>query len=87
MVAMYLDDTPNLDISASNLPGALSCAGITECIGRYQWGSWQVQGFAGDPDELWETVLGAIVTDTSIPLNTIPSTELQSANAAVSLLF
>ena len=96
MVAMYLDNTPDLDISADNLPippGSFSCTTLAQCIdqatdgGEYTYNEnlqYQVDGFAGDPDESW-TALGSV--DTSVVLATDPGLELASFNGAQTVLY
>lgn len=87
MVAFWLDPTPNLDIDAGNLPGALSCSTLATCIDQASDGAlWEVDGFKGDDgDEFWSSL--AAETDTSIVLATDPSIELSGFNAGVSILF
>jgi hypothetical protein len=72
--AMYLDPDPNLDINAGNLPGALSCSTLGECIDQSVDGAtWQVDGF-GDPDDFW--------TASAAPLNPFPILGLSPATTA-----
>ncbi len=48
LAAVYLDPTPNLDLVAVN------CANLAACIAAGGDGAlWEVDGFAGDPDEFW----------------------------------
>ena len=56
MVALWLDDSPNLDIV---LPGT-SCATLAECIAQATDGSFfQADGMIGDPDEYWYSLSAA----------------------------
>lgn len=87
MVAFWLDATPNLDINADNLPGALSCATLATCIDQAIDGAlWEVDGFAGDDDdEFWTSLVAQ--TDTAAVLAADPALELSGFNAGVSILF
>jgi hypothetical protein len=91
LMALYLSNDPNLDISADNITaGTVSCTSLSECIDQAVDGSmWQVDGFTGDDgaatgDEFWEAPLGQIFT--AIPLATEPAIELSSFNAGASIL-
>ena len=52
MLAMWLDPTPELEISADNVDaGSVSCDSLSECIDQaVDVELFQVDGFAGDPD-------------------------------------
>jgi len=95
VAAMWLDPTPNLDIAADNLPippGTFSCSTLSDCIDQAVDGGdfagndnpWQVDGFAGDGDELWISTGAAL--DTSVVLLTLPASELGAVNGAMSIL-
>ena len=96
VAAMYLDNTPDLDISADNLPippGSFSCSTLAECIdqatdgGDYTYNEdlyYQVDGFTGDLDE-GAFAIGS--TDTSVVLATDPANELALVNGAGGIIY
>jgi hypothetical protein len=52
-IAMWLDSSPDLEVNRT-VNVASNCANITDCIDRATDGTlFQVDGFAGDPDEIW----------------------------------
>ncbi|WP_295438490.1 PEP-CTERM sorting domain-containing protein [uncultured Thiodictyon sp.] len=59
MIAMYLDPTPDLNISAGLIAtSGLSCTTMAQCLGQATDGAlWEVDGFGGDPDVYWEAIL------------------------------
>jgi hypothetical protein len=87
MVAMFLDDTPDLAISAGNVTGGtVSCSTFIECAEQATDGElWQVDGFAGDPDEYWISLDAA--ANTNIVLAGLPSSEFGDINAGLSILY
>ena len=95
MVAMWLDPAPNLDIAPDNLPippGTFSCSTLSDCIDQAVDGGdfagndnpWQVDGFAGDGDELSISTNAAL--DASAVLATLPAFDLGAVNGAMSVL-
>ena len=65
MVAYYLDDTPELDISADKIvAGSPSCTTLALCTAQASDGDiWMVAGFDGDPDEYWVAPGAQLTTD------------------------
>jgi uncharacterized membrane protein len=60
MLALWLDDTPDLNIDAGLIPNNLSCYSLVACVGQATDGAlWQVDGFDGvdDSNNYW-TALG-----------------------------
>lgn len=57
MVAMWLNDlTPNVDLVGTN-SSQLSCTTLATCTAQVTEGTlFQVDGFAGDPDEFWSAI-------------------------------
>ncbi|RDE24789.1 PEP-CTERM sorting domain-containing protein [Motiliproteus coralliicola] len=93
MVAFWLDDTPNLDISAGSvLADSTSCTTLAGCVAQASDGDlWQVDGFEGgtqglvDGDEFW--VAFNAQADTNIVDVSNPAFSFGSVNAGLSILF
>jgi hypothetical protein len=87
MVAMFLDDDPDLDVSAGSvLAGTVSCDSFTECLAQATDGVlWQVDGFSGDPDEYWVSLNAA--ADTNVVLAGLGSQEFGDINAGLGILY
>jgi len=91
MIAFWLDDTPNLAISAGNVVGGtVSCTTLAQCIAQASDGAlWEVDGFGtgagADPDDYWVAINAE--ADTSIVLAGLTSSEFGSINAGLSILF
>lgn len=92
LAAMWLDPTPDLDISADNVVNdSISCSTMGQCIDQAVDGElWEVDGFTGDDgtptgDEFW-LALG-VLQDTSLVLGAEPSLELGAVNAGLSILY
>jgi hypothetical protein len=88
MVAMYLDNTPNLAVSAGNVVGGtVSCTTLADCIDQATDGTlWELDGFSGtDPDEYWVALNAQ--ADTSVVLAGDPSNEFGAINAGLSILY
>jgi len=92
LAAMWLDPTPNLDISADNVVNdSISCSTMGGCIDQAVDGTlWEVDGFTGDDgtptgDEFW-LALGVFKNTTGV-LNAEPALELGAVNAGLSILY
>lgn len=93
-IAMFFNGTSgaggdiNLELNRSVLP-ATNCTSLADCIGQASWGNlFEVDGFAGDPDEFWfsvQTIAGGGNIGTI--LNTNNNVIVHSFNAALSTLF
>jgi len=52
-IAMWMDSSPDLEVNRT-VNVASNCTNLTDCLDRATDGSlFQVDGFAGDPDERW----------------------------------
>jgi hypothetical protein len=87
MVAMWLDNSPDLDIGAGAINAdTVSCSTFQECVDQASDGTlWQVDGFAGDADEFWVSLNAN--PNTQVVLNSSASFEFASINAGLSILY
>jgi hypothetical protein len=87
MLALWLDDNPDLDINAGTiLAGSPSCTTYAGCVAQATNGdSWMIAGFGADPDNGWVAFNSYL--DTSIVDIVNPSLILSSSNAGLSVLF
>ena len=90
MFALWVDDTPDLGISADAVTaGTVSCTSLSACIDQATDGSlWEVDGFTGvdgsaTGDEFW---FANAPVDTSTVENALPSTVMANFNAGLSIL-
>ena len=80
MVAMYLDDSPDFDANPPN------CGSMDACIALASNGDlWEVDGFAGDPDEIW--VATDAFDDLAFVATLGATTKVAIINTALSGLF
>ncbi len=86
MLAMWLDSDPDLVISADNVDaGTVSCDSLSTCIDQAVDGNlFEVDGFAGDPDEIWAAF--SVRQNTADVLGSSTGSVLGFANASVSIL-
>ena len=67
-IAMWLDSTPELEVNRT-VNVASNCLSLTDCLDRATDGSlFQVDGFAGDPDERWIATATAAGLDIGLML-------------------
>ena len=89
-VAMYMGSTIpfDLDLNFSSSP-ATNCFGLTDCISKATDGTlYQVDGFAGDPDEYWQAVVtNAGGSDPSLVAGISGATGVANFNAALTNTF
>lgn len=75
MVALWLDDTPDLAVDAGLVPNNLSCNTRAQCLAQASDGAlWQVDGFGSDITNNYWTALGTGVSYSTIlakPVTTI----------------
>jgi hypothetical protein len=85
VAATFLDPTPNLDISAGLLP-TLSCDSLSTCIAQATDGTaFEVDGFAGDPDEFWTASTAPL--NPFLLLNVDPNLKPGTVNGGLSILY
>jgi hypothetical protein len=95
MIAMWLNGTSgaagdrDLDLNRASNP-ATNCTSLSDCITQASLGSlFQVDGFAGDPDELWTSggIIPAGAFDSSIVAGIANTTIVAGFNAKISNFF
>lgn len=86
MIAMWLNDlTTDVDLIGAN-PSQLSCSTLAGCTTQVTEGTlFQVDGFAGDPDEFWTAL--ATTTDIGTIKAGAATTPFVIFNAGLSTLF
>lgn len=86
LLAMWVDETPDLNINASILPGAFSCNSLASCIDQASDGTiWQVAGIDGtDPDDYWVALNAQ--GNTNFIVTSEPSQGFGNFNAGLTIL-
>jgi len=86
-IAMWMDSSPDLEVNRT-VNVASNCTTLSDCIDRATDGSlFQVDGFTGDPDEIWRATATAAGLDIGLMLVAGSATPVAIVQIAQTTLF